>query len=335
MIGQRIEARPLFPRTSFIMLLAALALCGTAIYQTQRNWAVASVVFFFLAIAAWLRRQRAFALVLSDHGLQVQGRSEPIPYTSIQSIRAPGRPADLKRQGPAHYPLDIIHAGGVLQIPARLSCPSDQLYFFLIGQLTPSGSDRVAPVLKNFLGREALHHGDENVFTFCAREYLGGNFSYRRTAAYCAAIALASGVWLILGIGHVAAPAWTILGSLLGLLSLFSAFLFAFQGRTCRMPGKWRHASIVISPTGLAMVQGELQGEMSWSELRAAEASWKHSIGGYRSEGLPGGIQLRFEGASVVIGDLYDRPIPMIYETITSLWQSGFRRPSVPRADIP
>ena len=78
----------------------------------------------------------------------------------------------------------------------------------------------------------------------------------------------------------------------------------------------WKNASVVIGPHGMAMVQGDIQGEVRWPELLEIRFNTKplaFSLGS--QSGFPG-ILLRVKGADIVIADIYDRPLHVIYNHI-------------------
>jgi hypothetical protein len=80
-------------------------------------------------------------------------------------------------------------------------------------------------------------------------------------------------------------------------------------------------ASLVISPSGLAMPQGDMKGRMYWGELRDSRLS--RGIESFRFGGAsgPAGIHLIVEGAEILVADIYDRPLPLIYGRIRRYWQ--------------
>jgi hypothetical protein len=85
---------------------------------------------------------------------------------------------------------------------------------------------------------------------------------------------------------------------------------------------RWRQASLVISPQGLALVQGDMQGELRWDEVRDVRIRRRDRSSFELSSGTAGpGILLRVEGATVSIADLYDRPLVIIHQNILQYWR--------------
>jgi hypothetical protein len=129
-------------------------------------------------------------------------------------------------------------------------------------------------------------------------------------------------VWLAAGIaGGKAYEAWLGFGILLAFLfGLFAAGL-AVERRGQRIKN-WRQSGLVISPAGLALIQGDMRGEMHWGELRKLDLRAKPRSFQLEAHTPRTGIQLVFEGATVVIADIFDRPLPVIFERIRAYWQS-------------
>jgi hypothetical protein len=71
----------------------------------------------------------------------------------------------------------------------------------------------------------------------------------------------------------------------------------------------------------MALVQGDLQGEMRWDELKTLKFG-SGSGGDFQVSNQAGirGILLGFEGAQVLVHDIYDRPLNLIYGQIKRYW---------------
>ncbi len=78
-------------------------------------------------------------------------------------------------------------------------------------------------------------------------------------------------------------------------------------------------AGLIVSPGGLAMIQGELVGELRWEEIRSAKLakgmikfSRKHQFSGQC-------VHLTVAGATILIADIYHEPVSTIYASIQRL----------------
>jgi hypothetical protein len=76
----------------------------------------------------------------------------------------------------------------------------------------------------------------------------------------------------------------------------------------------WDKACLVICPGGFALVQGPLKGEMRWEELKKIQVREKSSFASGTEHGP--GMVLTVAGASILIADIYHRPIGYIHELI-------------------
>ena len=135
--------------------------------------------------------------------------------------------------------------------------------------------------------------------------------------AFCIGLIVAGGAWSVIGFSGFSEIAWGLAGIVCvmvgGLLyaTSFAEFIPAGPMRN------WRNASLVISPQGMAMVQGDIQGEVRWPELVEIRFNTKPRgfDFGNPSAMLPG-ILLRVKGASILIADIYDRPLHVIHKRI-------------------
>jgi hypothetical protein len=103
------------------------------------------------------------------------------------------------------------------------------------------------------------------------------------------------------------------------LLALIALLGYALRGSLLtvgRGIKNWRESSLVVSPAGLALAQGDLKGELRWKELRKVKLRERGTTGQRR-------IEMRVEGAQIDIMDLYDSPISEIHRQIMHYWEAG------------
>src|SRR5262249_38740617 len=110
-------------------------------------------------------------------------------------------------------------------------------------------------------------------------------------------------------------------GSMMVFLGLIFTIAFFFRPRSRRLRN-WQDSGLVIGPIGLALVQGATRGELRWDELRKIQYPNKpqfftHS---YSDRNLYG-IGLVVEGATIVIADVYDKPLEVIHRRLLALWE--------------
>jgi hypothetical protein len=171
--------------------------------------------------------------------------------------------------------------------------------------------------LNDYLGRQQARYGPEKVLTYRARTYIAQETASKRRCIRGLCWALTGIVWIVLKIVLSAANAWAAFGFLLLIAGLAMAGFYALSLRPFRTPNRLQSASLVIAPAGLALVQGSVQGEMRWNELRKMESWGNHRF----SRNIHGGVILQFADVSVTIGDLYDRPLRFIFQAVDSYWR--------------
>jgi hypothetical protein len=135
--------------------------------------------------------------------------------------------------------------------------------------------------------------------------------------------------WSAIGFSDFVDTGWGAAGILCILLgaALYASSLAEIQpaGLTTK---NWKDASLVIGPQGMAMVQGDIQGEVRWPEVLEIRfpAKPRGFLFAYQNA-LPG-ILLRVKGANILIADIYDRPLYVIHNRI--LASSGRSNPLDP-----
>src|SRR5262249_26506639 len=216
-----------------------------------------------------------------------------LPYTEIECVRIQGN------LGRARAPIYVWYAAGLVRIPARVNVHSGDLYEFLAEKLPVSGSRELPPVLARFCADQAGLYGADRVYTYRARQYRD-TYPARAAMAIFGAIALVGLCWCLGGLLVVfllhdkAGGVWVI-------LSLFATVMGSAvtvgMWRQAREPRirQWQKSGLVISPGGLAMIQGDMTGQLRWDELRDIRFRPKRGFFGPHSPHLFG-IQLVVAG---------------------------------------
>lgn len=312
MIGQTIESRPLPPLGVILWLLVALALDVLAVVQGNVDVAVGSLFPWLTAALLWRVRERPFVARFTETALEVDEPPLAVPYAELQGLWAPRRPANPFKAGPRSYTIHVIHAGGVLRVPARLTVRSDEVYSFLFGRFSLGGSRDIPAPLLDYLRRKERAYGAQRVWSYRARTHLGLGLQTRSMGAFFLALLLSGIAWLVWGIVR-GVEGW-IVGSIFAVFlgGLFTWIVWLAGRRPMQAAGlrRWRRSGLVISPDGLALVQGDLVGEMRWDELREVKIIKGSGLG------TVGSILLKVEGAAILIADVYDRPLALIYQHI-------------------
>ncbi len=318
MIGQRIESRPGLPWGALMFLAVGIALVAGGLAVGPLPMAVAGALPIAVGLMlGFLGREGRFAGEFTAEGIEATDPPSSIPYASLLNVRAgnrPHNPLDFRKKT---CPIRVIHEAGELAIPSRLNVPSHEVYRFLAGKVPDNGSREINPALQEYLERQESYFGPEQVWTYRALTRKQSRRAYGKLRAGCYGLILAGVVWIAYGASTADGGGWIGGGILALLLGVAFAMATLAEGpNTGRMIKGWKKASLVIGPQGMAMVQGDIQGEVRWPEL--LEIRFKSRPSNFRlhhGEAMAG-ILLRLKGANILIADLYDRPLYVIHDRI-------------------
>lgn len=327
MIGERLESRPSRFVLALVFLAIALGLLGGAFLSGIKALGVAAILPIALAGSVWiLGRERPFAARCHHDGLEVENvQGNPfIPYASIQNIKVGNNLADPSEFRKTSCSIAVLHEAGLLRLPARLNVPSDEVFRFLVERVPRCGGRALSPVVTEYLETQERRFGRDAVVTFSAsRRRIGPARTDNR--AFCIGLTVAGAVWIALGAFQLSETAWAAAGIFcvgLGAVLYAATYTESFARGTTQ---SWRNASLVVGPEGMAMVQGNIQGVLRWPELLDVRFNAKPLSFKFTSQGVIPGVELRVAGATIVIGDVYDRPLYVIYDQIRSRWRNSAR----------
>jgi hypothetical protein len=319
MIGQRIENRPGSPGCAGLMFVIAAGFVAWAIGIFSPHPALAAILPAFVGLALLLAQPRRFAATLTETGVELADRPEVIPYAAIDGLTVAGGATQ------SQTPLYIFHANGVVAVPPRLNVPTNELFSFLASRVAESGSREVPAPLLKYLNRQIETFGDAKVFSFRARPH-ATPVPRRRAVAVCLALTATGLIWIVVAIaaGKDYLP-WGVVGGWFVFIFGLCALGFGLGQRRGSIKN-WRQSGLVIGPAGLALVQGDMKGELRWDELRKVEyrdkpRSFRYEGIGSGGRGPDRGIHLVVEGARIVIADIYDRPLPLVFDRIRAYWR--------------
>ena len=261
---------------------------------------------------------RRFLARFTPAAVEIARPAQSIPYASILEVR-PIAPLGASR--PRSFPIEVVHQQGSVMFPATLSAPSERVYAFLRGQLPETAAARPAGGAGHLSARAGaeLRRGPRLLLRRPARALpprrrRAGARSGKGlliTAVFWAVLAFVrpgAGGWYAgagLAAGHRRRCAWSRRG----------AGPAAASTRT-RSSG----AALVISPLGLAMEQGPLNGHLTWQQIRKVSVQVPGK-GITVTRTVTPGIAVEVEGATFVITDSYDRPLSEIHERIVKYWR--------------
>jgi hypothetical protein len=308
-----VKARPRFPLLMVILLTVAVFIAAEAL-MTQTYMALFLLVPpLTTVLLLWLNRTPRLDLILDEEGIKQSSPPLDIPWSAIEGVRRQFDSQDFSKNIKRSYQLEVHHAEGMLLIPPVSKPALESVAKAMIQVLTPSGSREVPEVLQDNVNAWTSLFGEEKVFTYRARRYLG---SWAHVPSLSLVVGIVAGIKVFLisagtfkipldkGDGGVVAGiflSWFIVM----FIALFVA-LAKRSGGPNRKIKNWKKAGLAISPAGLALKQGTMEGEIKWSEII--------DIAFQKSRNM--GIKIKVAGAEFQIFDLYDRPIFVIYQQI-------------------
>jgi hypothetical protein len=313
MIGKTLEARPGPPIGAILWAAAAVfAAALAALFEIAALFAVAAIALV-IAITLLASRERPFSARLEENGISLLHSGEFLPYAKIESLAAGPSPG---AKNPGQYAVDLHTATATVRIPAAIDVATADLERFLRSHLPPRIVAVPDPDVDDFLNRQMEQFGPQQVFWFGPALDPANltRVSVRRAWLACL---LAGLVVLIVGVtmlesrdrgpgnrravdrymGVVVVGAVSLVVGLLGLLIHIS-----MTRRSHPKVKNFELSSLVISPLGIALRQGDLKGELKWEEIRGAKLP--------RNKPLA----LQLAGVTIQIFNIYDRSLVEIQE---------------------
>ncbi len=315
-----------FPLGVFLGSGVAIAFVAIGLLHKNPHLVICALAPAMLALGLLLTHPRKFHARLTDDGLEITDPPQSIPYADIEGTTIDGICKDPAQVKSKRSPLVVIHRNGILDIPAALNVPSFKVYQAIIAMLPPTGDCRLSAELLEHFEKETAMFGAERVHAFRQREVLKRRSPMRREAM-CAALLAACGVlWCLVPVifwqqRHTDAfQAWTVFGLILAIVSFVFWLLFRTRQRSCGVACRFRNGEVVVSPSGIALKQGDMQGLLRWEEVCDVKIAQRPMI--MLTSGTPVvGIQIFIAGACIPIPDVYDRPTALIGQWMRHYWK--------------
>jgi hypothetical protein len=324
MIGSDLESQPKPPLVAAVLLAMALGCELVGLMLSSRGWLMCGLLPLAVAIVWWLTRERPFAAKLTENGIVLTATKYLVPYDEIRAVW-PAFPGERLRSKGESFALRIQHGGEVLNVPARLNVSSQELFDFLATKIHVVQATPANPAVAEYMQRQVAMFGTDHVWSFCAQirsDAASERIQYRKCLVMLSAVPVGA-VWCGTGLAW-RMEEWTVFGGITMVVGLFGSLLFfvAAKSSTPRVKN-WRGASLVISPLGFALAQGDLCGELRWKEVR--DVRLRHGSGALFSDvsARGSGVVVRVDGAEFLVADFYDAPIQVIYDRISQLWRHG------------
>ena len=292
------------------------------------HFVIAALAPAVLALGLFWCRRSEFRCSLSEEGLELANPPQRIPYAAIEGLSIGGVALDPEAPRFRRGPLVVTHRSGVLEIPPPANAPVQKVYQAILAMLPATGSYRLSPAMIEHFQKEKELFGPERVHYFSRRKF-GGPWRSTRRVRICALLLTACGIlWcfvpLLTNARNVREyEVWPAMGAVLAVVSFvvwLVLYLSQFSHR--RRPRAFDNAELIISPTGIAVRQGDLEGHLCWDEaldVRFAKA-YDTFLADSRRPSV-GGVHITIAGAKIHLPDIYDRPIVLIHRLIRRYWK--------------
>jgi hypothetical protein len=336
MIGTILEEQRSFPFTAVSFLLLAAACLAIGLGEHQLAWSIFAILPGTIGVTLLLARRPQFRAEVGAKELLMYSAEASLPYDHFNEVQfvPTGTTGD---QGAIH----ISHQSGVLVIPNGIGVSAADLYLFLVRQVRLPPSVDVLSAIADYYESQLNTFGSERVWIHTLRKPAfvfgqAGKFVGPGMLLTAVAWAIAGGVlhqpeWFVFAflLACFVAPVWVSgyrrskklafpddRGWLIIAFFFFPFGLVLYSANRQRSSKKFRDASLVISPAGLALNQAELNGQMRWPELKSV----KLRRGSLLRSPI---VELRIEGAKIDIVDIYETPLAEIHRQIDRYWRAG------------
>jgi hypothetical protein len=304
------EPRP-WPILAILTLIAsAIGFAFSVVFASLYVLLAAGVGPLVITIVLWLARPPALRLRFSEDGITFLPADYHLPYEQINKVFAP------QRGDKARFRILLLCEGGHVTLTPKLTDDSEELYQFLRSQslgLQSIPTD-VDPAFSQFLRQQLTLHDAKQLTIYQARQWHEKRLvrnSWRCNAGLRVALALFVGGGYWWAAFFLANPPSMPGLAVAGANALIMSFLFLIGGLLAKtrtkVPKKMRKATLFISPSGLALSQAELKGELRWSEITKVKRPTATNFALSSSEMAPG-VWLHVKGATIFVADIYQWP---------------------------
>ena len=299
----------------------AVVLVGSGLAQGTVELMAVALLPAAVGAALWTAAEPGVKGRVVPEGIALERPRLEIPFDQIRGLATDLLPFSAPQ---GSFAIRVFHSRGLLKIPGRRDIDSAAILQALRSRSGPSDPGIVNPVLEGYRERYVAAFGAERVASFRASEQLGDT-PRRHGPGIGLAFALTGMAWSIFAgaSGRKEGPLMGLAGMaiIVGLLTLgISRLARPRLSYLARIPD-WTASSLVVTPVGLALIQGKLRGELAWEQIRDVRLRYRDDIALFDSEASLPGVVLKVAGASLVIADIYDRPIEMIHERILGYWK--------------
>lgn len=306
MIGTRIESSPSLPLLPVLCFVGWIGVCLTAILEKQTDLAIAGIPLFLAALISFWNREQMVVFEVETQGLYFGDTGKLIEYDSFQTINAVPSQSEIDQ-----FDIVVVHTGGTLTIPHSISHNSHSLLQFLKSRQPKKPVGFVHTALTEYLLDQQKLFGTDKVFLFSPRQMLSATLLGKRGRLIGLWILFTGILWAIAAMFFTS---WTVPAAMSVLFgSIFFLASFATNDPVKQQIKNWRESTLIVTPSGIALIQGNLKGKLRWDEvLEVAQAKPKT----FTIMRVIPGLRIQVKGSQILIADIYDERIETIYDCI-------------------
>ena len=311
-------------RSHVVMWSSALlfvALAAISVITGVANWVITGFLPLAVALVTSICGAKAFSADLTSSGLSIHGAPNEIPYENMTSVTIDWSVSDRRSNGPW---LLVEHTGGRVWIPSPLNVPTETVLETLKAHGVPDPPPpAIAEALQPYVAEQRFAFGDDRVHVFGRRRATAPDYDRRCLTGWTIACFGLSAAWMAAATAHPPGgdlSVWwgpCVLSFFTGLLLLLILFVTRRSGR--RAVDKYRDATLVVSPGGFAMAQGDLQGKLPWEGILGMDYRRRARSGELANFGRH--IAVSVPGSRIVILDLYDHDLEQIAASMRRYWK--------------
>jgi hypothetical protein len=319
MIGKRVESVSRLP-TACVTLLALsglAALCSLVESRTAVAAGTSAILLGLASIIRWLIGERYLSLEFDEDSFVVGPRGQRVCYADIWGLR--------REPGASHrssYAIEILTGTGAIYVPHDLTVPSRDVEEFLREQM-PRVRMPADQAVRDHVERMIRQFGHDRVWwTNGMPPAKVGSINTRLllTAAILfavsiAIVALTASLPQRQAIGAGCGIAMVVAATM-ALISFFTgSFVEAARMKQSEL------AAVVVSPLGLAVKLGDLQGEARWDQVKDIRFHDKPAKFAFTAHGANRAIVIKLPGVSLRLGDIFDRSLDQLHERLQGYWR--------------